>query len=111
MPEGTYIALALGTAVAITVALRAVPFAAKNALRDTPVIADLSRWMPLGAVAILAIYCLSSVDVPAALQGSPQAVGPIVGTAVTVAVHLWRRNAAVSILTGSLACLVIVNAL
>lgn len=47
-------ATALGVAVAITFTLRAVPFAMKGALRGSALLADVGRWMPLGAISILA---------------------------------------------------------
>lgn len=105
MPESLYVATALGLAVAITVALRALPFAMKGALRSSALVADLGRWMPLGAVAILAVYCLSATDV----HGPDHGMGPILGTAVTVGVHAWRRNAVLSIVAGTTVCLLIVN--
>lgn len=107
MPDWTYIAAALTIAVSITMSLRAVPFVMKSALRDSALVADLGRWMPLGAVAVLAVYCLSSIDTSAPDRG----VGPILGTMVTIGVHAWRRNAVFSILAGTATCLVIVNAL
>ena len=55
MADGTYIATALAVAVAITFALRAAPFALKAALRDSRLVTDIGRWMPLGAVSILAV--------------------------------------------------------
>ena len=68
MADGTYIATALAVAVAITFALRAAPFALKAALRDSGLVTDIGRWMPLGAVSILAVYCLSSIDVSGAAR-------------------------------------------
>ncbi|MFH5824768.1 branched-chain amino acid transporter permease [Georgenia sp. AZ-5] len=105
MPDPAYVTTALAVAVAITVTLRALPFAAKRALSDSPLLANFGRWMPLGAVAILAIYCLSAIEVtnPAA------AAGPLAGTAVTIALHLWRRNAVLSIVAGTTACLLVTN--
>lgn len=105
MPEPTYVAAALTVAVGITVTLRALPFLAKSALSDSPLLADLGRWMPLGAVSILAIYCLARID----LSTPTHAGGPLAGVVVTVSVHLWRRNAVLSIVTGTTACLLVTN--
>lgn len=107
MPDSGYLATALGLSVAITVALRAVPFAMKGALADSALIANLGRWMPLGAVTILAVYCLSAIDVTAPGHGA----GPAIGTVVTIAVHAWRHNAVLSIVAGTAACLLITNVL
>jgi branched-subunit amino acid transport protein AzlD len=57
------------------------------------------------AVAILAVYCLSSID-PANPQ---QAAARATGAVVTVAMHLWRRNAVLSIVAGTVACIAASN--
>jgi branched-subunit amino acid transport protein AzlD len=105
MADGTYIATALAVAVAITSALRAAPFALKAALRDSDLVTDIGRWMPLGAVSILAVYCLSSIDASGAGHGIPE----LTGVAVTVAIHRWRRNAVLSIILGTATCIVLAN--
>ena len=61
MPDPTYIATALTVAVTITVALRALPFALKNAVAGSALLADVGRWMPLGAITVLAVYCLAQI--------------------------------------------------
>lgn len=105
MPDFTYIAAALAVAVAITVSLRAAPFLVKNVLNESPLLTDLGRWMPLGAIAILACYCLTTIDYLGPDHGLPQ----LIGVAVTIAVHVWRRNAVLSILAGTVVCVVLVN--
>lgn len=105
MPELAYIAAALSSAVAITFALRALPFAARSAIKNNQLAINLGRWMPLGATVILAVYCLSTIDFTAPAHGT----GPILGAAVTVGMHLWRRNAVLSIVVGTAACLLATN--
>jgi branched-subunit amino acid transport protein AzlD len=70
-------------------------------------LADLGRWMPLGAVAILACYCLSRIDPTAPGHGVPQ----VVGLVVTVAVHWWRRSTVLSLVSGTAACVLLANGL
>lgn len=105
MPEPAYIATALACAVVITFALRAVPFAVRNAIRNSTLAGDLGRWMPLGAIAILAVYCLSTIS----LTGPSHGAGPIIGVVMTVGMHVWRRNAVLSIVVGTLACVLVTN--
>ncbi|NIL77718.1 AzlD domain-containing protein [Rhodococcus kyotonensis] len=105
MPDYGYLAGAVGVAVAITFALRAIPFAVRARLRESALLDSIGRWMPLGAVAILAMYALSSIDVGATHHGIPQ----IAGVLVTAGVHLWRRNVALSILSGTAVCVVLLN--
>lgn len=105
MPDPAYLAAALAVAVGITVTLRAAPFGMKHATKGSALLADIGRWMPLGAIIILAVYCLTTIDVTA----PPYGVSELVGVAVTLAVHLWRRSAVVSIVTGTAACLAMTN--
>ncbi len=105
MPDPAYVATALATAVAITVALRAIPFALKSVLAGSALLADVGRWMPLGAVTVLAVYCLAQIPLAAPTHGVPE----LVGVGVTVVTHRWRRNAVLSIVAGTAACLVLTN--
>lgn len=105
MAEPAYIATALACAVAITFALRAVPFAARSAIKNSALASDLGRWIPLGATVILAVYCLSTIS----LTGPSHGAGPIIGVVMTVGMHLWRRNAVLSIVVGTAACVLITN--
>lgn len=105
MLDWNYIAIALTVAVGLTVALRTLPFIAKRKLANSRLLEDLSRWVPLGAVSVLAVYCLSVIDFSAPDRG----LGPTVGAVTTLAVHIWRRNAVLSIAVGTLICLLIVN--
>ncbi|MDQ4104159.1 MAG: AzlD domain-containing protein [Actinomycetota bacterium] len=68
-------------------------------MQQSRLLADISRWMPLGAITILAIYCLSAIDTTKPPHGIPE----LAGAAVTVATHRWRHNAILSIITGTAA--------
>ena len=105
MPDPSYVVVALAVAVAITVSLRALPFGMRSVLRGSALLADVERWMPLGAVTILAVYCLAAVDTAHAPYGVPQAAGVL----ATAGLHAWRRNIVLSILGGTVTCLVLTN--
>ncbi|WP_232843229.1 branched-chain amino acid transporter permease [Corynebacterium hindlerae] len=96
----SYFFMAVGTAVAVTFMLRALPFAIKAKLSGSPFLENFGRWMPQGAMIILLLYCLHGVG-----WGPTHVnVGYGVGLAVTAGVHLWRRNAVLSIVAGTIAC-------
>lgn len=107
MPEPGYVAIVLGVAIAITVTLRTLPFLVKGALADSPLLEDIGRWMPIGAVTILALYCISRIDFGAQTHGVPE----LAGTVATVALHAWRRNAVLSILGGTAVCVLVTHLL
>ncbi|MEW2433029.1 AzlD domain-containing protein [Streptomyces caniferus] len=81
---------------AVTWALRALPFVALAPLRASSTVRYLSTRMPVGVMVLLLAYCLR--DVPVTGIG---ALAPLTALAVTVGLHLWRRNALLSILGGT----------
>lgn len=98
MPDTPYAVAAVLVAAAVTWALRALPFAALTPLRESATVRYLSTRMPAGVMLILLFYCLRGLPLP-----HPRALAPLTALAVTVALHLWRRNALLSILGGTAA--------
>lgn len=105
MLEWSYIAAALTSVVAITVALRAAPFALKDTIKKSSLQTDLNAWMPLGIAVILAVYCVSGID----LHNPVLAVSEIAGVGATVAIHQWRHNIFLSIVSGTTTCVLLAN--
>ncbi|MER5202458.1 AzlD domain-containing protein [Streptomyces sp. NPDC002825] len=96
MPDTGYAVAAVLVAAAVTWALRALPFAALAPLRSSSTVRYLSTRMPTGVMIILVVYCLRDVPVT-----DSRAVAPLAALAVTVGLHLWRRNALLSIVGGT----------
>ena len=105
MPSSGYILASLTTIFVITFALRALPFAALEPLRASPYIAFLSRCMPVGIMLILVVYTLRSVPLGGGWHGLPEALA----LAATIGIHLWRRNALLSIVVGTGTYVALVN--
>jgi branched-subunit amino acid transport protein AzlD len=76
---------------------RAAPFAVLPPMRESAVVAHLGRHVPLGVMVVLAVHTLRDVPTDSAVAALPF----VVAVAVTVGLHLWRRNALVSILAGT----------
>ncbi|MFE5666391.1 branched-chain amino acid transporter permease [Streptomyces niveus] len=96
MPDTGYTITAVLVAAAVTWALRALPFTALTPLRESGTVQYLSTRMPAGVMVILVVYCLH--DLPLT---EPRAMAPLAALAVTTGLHLWRRNALLSILGGT----------
>lgn len=105
MPSAGYILASLTTILVITFALRALPFAVLEPLRASPYIGFLGRYMPVGIMLILVVYTLRTVPLGSGWHGLPEALA----LAVTVGVHLWRRNALLSIVAGTGTYVILVN--
>ncbi len=87
----------VAVSAAVTWGLRAAPFAVPAPMRQSAVVASLSRTCRSGVLLILAVHTLRDVPTDSALSASPF----LVAVAVTVGPHVWRRNALVSILAGT----------
>ena len=96
-PDTGYLFAAVAVSAAVTWALRALPFTALAPLRASRTVRYLSTRMPAGVMVILLVYCLR--DTPLAHPG--EAIAPLAALAVTFGLHLWRRNALLSILGGT----------
>ncbi|MFB7758156.1 branched-chain amino acid transporter permease [Streptomyces sp. NPDC056121] len=96
MPDTPYLLAAVAVSTAVTWALRALPFAALAPLRASATVQYLSTRMPAGVMVILLAYCLRDLPVT-----QSRAIAPLAALAVTIGLHLWRRNALLSILGGT----------
>lgn len=94
VPGAGYVLGALLVMFVVTVALRAAPFLVLSLLKGSAIVGFLGRTMPAGVMLILVMYTLRDV-------GSATWLPATVGLAGTVAVHLWRRNAALSTVVGT----------
>jgi branched-subunit amino acid transport protein AzlD len=96
MPDPRYLLAAVAVSAAVTWGLRALPFTALAPLRASRAVRYLSTRMPAGVMVILLGYCLRAVP----LTSLTGLVTPLLALGVTVGLHLWRRNALLSILGG-----------
>ncbi|MFF2921771.1 branched-chain amino acid transporter permease [Streptomyces celluloflavus] len=105
MPDTRYAIAAVLVAAAVTWGLRALPFAALTPLRASRTVQYLSARMPAGVMVILVVYCLRDLPLPHA-----RALAPLTALAVTIGLHLWRRNALLSILGGTVTHVILASA-
>lgn len=97
LPSPGAIVALVAVITAVTYLLRLAPFVALRRVQDSPLVAFLGRVMPMGVMVILVVYTLSHVDLTAAPHGLREAVA----LAVTIGLHLWRRNVLLSLLAGT----------
>ena len=87
-----------------TILLRFLPFMVFR--RRTPAyVAYLGRVLPPAIIGMLVIYCLKDVNLAASPYGLPE----LIAAASVVAVQAWRRNSLVSILSGTVVYMVLVQ--
>ncbi|MGU3436218.1 branched-chain amino acid transporter permease [Actinomycetes bacterium M1A6_2h] len=105
MPDTVYVVAAIAIMAATTFALRALPFALLRPLRSSALVAYLGVYLPAGIMLILVMYSLREVSPASSTHGIPE----VLAVGATVAVHLWKKNAVLSIVSGTVIYVALVN--
>ena len=105
MPD-LHSALMIAVMALVTAALRFLPFLIFCENRKTPeVIAYLGRVLPFAIMGMLVVYCLKDVTFLSAPFGIPEAIG----CAAVAGFHVWKRNTLLSIGTGTVIYMLLVQ--
>ena len=92
----------------VTAALRFLPFFIFRGNRQTPkYIEYLGKVLPYAIMGMLVVYCLKGVTFASLENWLPY----LVATALVVLVHLWKRNTLLSIISGTVCYMVLVQAI
>ena len=96
MSTVSHSAILVAVMSAVTVLLRALPFLVFR--KKVPAyVTYLGRVLPPAIIGMLVIYCLKDTAVTAAPFGAPE----LIAGALVVALQAWKRNALLSILSGT----------
>ena len=89
-----------------TMATRFLPFLIFSEKRPTPrYVQYLGRALPAAIFGMLVVYCLRNVDLTAGVHGLPE----LIAIALTVALHLWKRQMLLSIAGGTVCYMLLVQ--
>ena len=94
----------IATMSVVTILLRALPFVVFRK-KTPPYISYLGKVLPPAMIGLLVIYCLKDISLTARPFGIPE----LIAAACVVGVHAWKRNSLVSILTGTVIYMVLVQ--
>ena len=94
----------IATMSVVTILLRALPFVVFRK-KTPPYISYLGKVLPPAMIGLLVIYCLKDISLTARPIGIPE----LIAAACVVGVHAWKRNSLVSILTGTVIYMVLVQ--
>lgn len=93
----------MGLSVMLT---RFLPFILFPSEKHTPrFVRFLGRYLPSAVFGMLVVYCLKDVKLTAGTHGLPE----LIGIAVTVILHLWRKNMMLTIAGGTIAYMVLIQ--
>ena len=90
----------------VTAALRMLPFLIFGGKRKTPkIVLYLGHVLPFAIMGMLVVYCLKDVSVVNFPFGLPE----LIAGAVVALLHLWKRNTLISIVSGTLLYMMLVQ--
>ena len=96
--DNVHVWLAILIASVITAALRFIPFLLFRSNRQTPpFITRLGKVLPYAIIGMLVVYCLKDIEPLSAPYGIPE----LIGCAIVVVLHVWKRNTLLSIGVGT----------
>lgn len=99
--------LVILTVALTTFATRVVPFLIFPKGKEIPaVIQYLGKVLTPAVIGMLVVYCLKATPVMKAPHGLPEAIA----VAVTVGLHVWKRNNLLSIGAGTILYMVLIQA-
>lgn len=107
LPEGVSLGMVLAVLIPaglVTFMLRALPFAFLNTLKGSPLVDFLAVLMPVGVMTVLVVYSMSGYA-----GDWRRMAAALVSLVLTLLVHRWRGRADLSILTGTVLYMVLVN--
>lgn len=89
-----------------TILTRFLPFLLFSSGRPTPkYVRYLGRALPPAIFGMLVVYCLKNVSIVSGSHGLPE----LIAIAVTVGLHLWKRQTLLSIAGGTIAHMLLIQ--
>jgi branched-subunit amino acid transport protein AzlD len=85
-------------ATAVILTLRAFPFILFSRKEPPAILCFIEKYIPILVMAILVVYCLKDVQLSTAPYGLPH----FLALTATVILHLWKKNALISICGGTI---------
>jgi len=105
MDKNLHAILAIAIMAIISYLLRALPFLIFSGKQTPPFIQYLGKYLPYAIMGMLVIYCLKEVRPLAYPYGLPE----LIAIAIVALLHIWKRNTLLSIVSGTVAYMLLVQ--
>ena len=97
----------IAVCAAVTFASRLLPFLIFRSGKVPKLVEYLGRVLPMAIMCVLVFYCLKGVRFQIPQEYLPE----LIALAVTVGIHLWQKKTFLSILSGTVCYMVLVQLL
>lgn len=102
----THTWLLIAVIALVTAFLRFLPFLVFNEKRKTPKLIDkLGKSLPYAIMGMLVVYCLKDITFSSIGGYLPY----VIATVVVLLLHIWRRNTLISIVSGTVVYMLLVQ--
>ena len=98
--------LAVAVIALVTALTRFLPFLAFGGGKTPKIIEKLGGLLPYAIMGMLVVYCLKGISFTAGAGGF---LPEIISVAVVCAIHVWRRNTLLSIISGTASYMLLVQ--
>lgn len=99
-------AITIGLCILGTMATRFLPFIVFREGEETPeFIKYIGKYLPSAIFGMLVIYCLKDVSILHNSHGIPE----LISILVTGVIHIWKRKMLLSIASGTILYMVLIN--
>lgn len=88
-----------------TMITRYLPFIVFSGSRTPDFVTYLGRFLPSAALGMLVVYCFKDVPILSGNHGVPE----LIAAALTVALHIWKRQMLLSIAGGGVTYMLLVQ--
>lgn len=106
MNQTIHAVLLVGVMSVGTILLRFLPFLLFPSGKKTPAfVTYLGKVLPFAMIGLLVVYCLKDVSVFSGSHGLPE----LIAIAVVVVLHVWRRNTLLSVASGTICYMLLVQ--
>jgi branched-subunit amino acid transport protein AzlD len=101
----THSILIIAVSALTTMAIRFFPFLVFGKRKVPEIVQYLGRVLPCAIMATLVVYCLKGVKLFSGNHGLPE----LIAVVLVVVLHLWKKNTLLSIGTGTIAYMLLVQ--
>lgn len=101
----THSILIISVSALTTIAIRFFPFLVFGKRKVPEIVQYLGRVLPCAIMATLVVYCLKGVTLFSGNHGLPE----MIAVALVVVLHLWKKNTLLSIGTGTIVYMLLVQ--
>lgn len=90
----------------VTAVIRFLPFVIFNENRKTPkIIEKLGKILPYAIMGMLVVYCMKDID----FTNSSSFLPMFIACLIVGALYIWKRNTLISIITGTVCYMVLIQ--